>query len=128
MKKKLVIERAALVVLGILLLISVALNVSGVRRDTVAKPQSAMAVYDESELTPDILESRNGRIIIEVITGTCTDYYGNGLTSQGEAISYDLVGGVFPGSQIKTYIIYNPQSNEPDDIVQRYDYVISGGF
>lgn len=128
MKKKFMIERAALVVLGVLLVISVAMNVSVAHHDTVAKPQSAMAVYDEAELTPDILESRNGKIIIEVITGTCMDYYGNGMTSQGEAISYDLVGGIFPGSQIKTYIIYNPQSNEPDDIAQRYDYVVSGGF
>lgn len=91
-------------------------------------------VYDCSELTAEILENRDGKIIIEECIGTVT----NKETGAGKLlnytdpdyyyISYSNVDGIRDGSVVLTYFIYNPDSNYIDDILYRFDYIIEREF
>lgn len=89
-------------------------------------------LYDSSELTADILESRKGTTIIE----RCIGFVTNGQTGDGAIlnaadknynyISYRSIGQEYcDGTVILTYLIYNPDNNYIDDITERYDFVIS---
>lgn len=91
-------------------------------------------VYDCSELTAEILENRDGKIIIEECIGIVT----NKQTGAGKLlnytnpdyyyISYSSVDGIRDGSVVLTYFIYNPDSNYIDDILYRFDYIIDREF
>ena len=89
-------------------------------------------LYDSSELTADILESRKGTTIIE----RCIGFVTNGQTGDGAIlnaadknynyISYRSIDQEYcDGTVILTYLIYNPDNNYIDDIMERYDFVIS---
>lgn len=89
-------------------------------------------LYDSSELTADILESRKGTTIIE----RCIGFVTNGQTGDGAIlnaadknynyISYRSIDQEYcDGTVILTYLIYNPDNNYIDDITERYDFVIS---
>lgn len=89
-------------------------------------------LYDSSELTADILESRKGTTIIE----RCIGFVTNGQTGDGAIlnaadknynyISYRSIDQEYcDGTVILTYLIYNPDNNYIDDITERYDFVVS---
>lgn len=82
-------------------------------------------VYDSSELTEDILANRQGKLIIEKCIGTVTDDEKNGSLEDGSYISYENVDCV-KGDTIITYLIYNPDTNYTDDVVERFDFVQKG--
>ena len=82
-------------------------------------------VYDSSDLTEDVLANRQGRLIIEKCIGTVTDNEKNGSLEDGSYISYADVDCA-KGDTITTYLIYNPETNYTDDVVERFDYVQKG--
>lgn len=79
-------------------------------------------VYDSSELTEDILANRQGKLIIEKCIGTVTDDERNGVLNDGSYISYENVDCT-KGDTITTYLIYNPDTNYTDDVIDRFDFV-----
>ena len=81
--------------------------------------------YDSSELTEDILANRQGKLIIEKCIGTVTDDEKNGVLKDGSYISYADVDCA-KGDTITTYLIYNPETNYTDDVIERFDYVQKG--
>lgn len=82
-------------------------------------------LYDSSELTEDILTNRQGKLIIEKCVGTVTDDEKNGSLEDGSYISYESVDCT-KGDTITTYLIYNPETNYTDDVIERFDYVQKG--
>jgi hypothetical protein len=92
-------------------------------------------VYDASELSTDILESRNGKTIIERCVGFVTDdtdgnEHGvvlNAFDPDFNYIGYRECAEVLclnEGTVVVSYMIYNPDNNFIDDITERYDYVV----
>lgn len=92
----------------------------------LADESATINMYDTANLNAEILENRNGTLIIERCIGKCADIDGNGyvLEFPDEYISYKNVENVKPGDTILTYFIYNPNTNYADDIMYRYDYVL----
>lgn len=79
-------------------------------------------VYDSSELTEDILANRQGKLIIEKCVGTVTDDEKNGSLEDGSYISYADVNCT-KGDSVITYLIYNPDTNYTDDVIERFDFI-----
>lgn len=73
-------------------------------------------------LTP-ILEHRNGKIIIEIVSGVMLDDNGNGKDNAGKYIKYDNQE-FSKGDKIQSIFIYNPETNVNDDILYRIDTLI----
>ena len=86
-------------------------------------------IVEASELDADVLQTRNGKLIIE----RCIGIVDNAETGDGHVlnedpncnyISYRGVPGVLTGNVVCTYFIYNPDTNYIDDILLRFDYII----
>lgn len=76
---------------------------------------------DFNRLT-EVLENRNGKIIIEVSEGVVLDDDGNGSDCLENYIRY---GNEFSiGDRVRSIFVYNPENNAIDDIVYRYDFLI----
>lgn len=71
----------------------------------------------------DALENRNGKITIEVSSGTVLDDAGNGQDICGYYIKYDSER-FSAGDQVQSVFVYNPGTNAIDDIVSRTDTLI----
>lgn len=87
-------------------------------------------IIDTNKLTIEALEHRNGKLIIEKCIGVVEDAAtGKGyvLENPDFYISYKSVNGIKNGNIICTYFIYNPDTNEIDDIISRFDYIIDKG-
>lgn len=86
-------------------------------------------VYDSSDLTEDILANRQGKLIIEKCVGTVSDNEKNGIIQNADSdynyISYADVDCA-KGDTVTTYLIYNPETNYIDDVIERFDYVQKG--
>ena len=78
--------------------------------------------YDYQELL-DVLGTRNGKVIIEVSSGTVLDNEGNGQDICGYYIKYDS-SRFSAGDQVQSVFVYNPETNYIDDIVSRTDTLI----
>jgi uncharacterized protein YabN with tetrapyrrole methylase and pyrophosphatase domain len=87
-----------------------------------------LMVIDESQLTSDILENRNGKIIISRVIGKCINLNCDGVILNPYRdctyISYADVQGVTENSIVVTYYIYNPDNNNVDDVISRVDYIV----
>lgn len=70
----------------------------------------------------EILENRDGKIIIEVSNGTVTDSNGDGIDVCGYYRHYDNRFSV--GDMVQSVFVYNPQNNSVDDILYRVDTLI----
>ena len=105
--------------------------------DSMIQDVNAIEIYDTSELTPQIMANRNGKIIVEKIIGEVTNHNldgkilncdtdNGGYTNKdgGNYISYERVDEAKEGDKILTYYIYNPFSNEQDDVLTRMDFII----
>lgn len=88
-------------------------------------------IYDASELTPEILDDRvdTNTVVIERCIGVVTDKEtGAGMIlnqSGGYYISYRNTPNIQKGSIVVSYMVYNPNNNFVDDIIERYDFVIA---
>lgn len=105
--------------------------------DKVISDINTLEIYDTSELTPQIMANRNGKIIVEKIIGKVTNQKldgeilncnaeDGGYTNKdgGNYISYERVERAREGDKIVTYYIYSPFSNEQDDVLTRLDFII----
>ena len=71
----------------------------------------------------DVLENRNGKIIIEVIEATVLDDEGNGSDQFGFYVKYDSKR-FSKGDKVQSVFVYNPDTNYVDDILYRVDSLI----
>lgn len=71
----------------------------------------------------DALENRNGKIIVEMSSGTVLDDEGNGQDICGYYIKYDSER-FSAGDQVQSVFVYNPETNYIDDIISRTDTLI----
>lgn len=105
--------------------------------DSMIQNVNVIEIYDTSELTPQVMASRSGKIIVEKVIGRVTSDAlggeilncnvndgGYGNKDGGNYISYERVDGVKKGDKIVTYFIYNPFNNEQDDVMTRLDFII----
>lgn len=105
--------------------------------DNMIKDVNTMEIYDTSELTPQIMANRKGKIIVEKIVGKVVNHKldgeilncnvnDGGYTNKdgGNYISYERVDGAKEGDKVLTYYIYNPFTNEQDDVLTRMDFII----
>ena len=113
-------------------------NVSQVEfYDNMIQDVNAIEIYDTSELTPQIMSNRNGKIIVEKVIGKVTNckldgeilncnVNDGGYTNKdgGNYINYERVDGAKQGDKIVTYFIYNPFTNAQDDVLTRLDFII----
>lgn len=86
-----------------------------------------ISIVNSYDLTIEELQSRNGKLIIEVVIGQVDNFVtgaGHQLDNPNYYISYKGVEGISNGNIICTYFIYNPENNYEDDIMYRYDYII----
>lgn len=70
----------------------------------------------------EVLENRNGKIIIEVSEGIVLDDNGNGTDYLGNYIKYRNEFSI--GDRVQSIFVYAPENNRIDDIVYRYDFLI----
>lgn len=89
-------------------------------------------LYDCSDLTAEVLENRKGTTIVERCIGIVTDRRsGDGKVLNlpedcGYYISYrDIYRPISDGTIMLSYMVYNPDNNYIDDIMERYDFVLS---
>lgn len=88
-------------------------------------------LYDSSELTGEMLENRNGDVIVE----RCIGIVENKETGDGRLlnypdpdyyyISYSRMDEVRDGTIVLSYMVYDPDNNYTDGIMERYDFVLS---
>ena len=71
----------------------------------------------------DALENRNGKIIVEMSSGTVLDDEGNGQDICGYYIKYDSER-FSAGNEVQSVFVYNPETNYIDDIISRTDILI----
>lgn len=71
----------------------------------------------------EALENRDGKVIVEVSSGTVLDNEGNGQDICGYYIKYDS-SRFSAGDQVQSVFVYNPETNYIDDIVSRTDTLI----
>ena len=93
-----------------------------------AKGYISTAIFDASELTTEMLESRTPEVaIIERCISIVTNANEEG---DGKMLNYD--GGYYikhdkgieDGTIMLSYFIYNPNTQYYDDIIERYDFVL----
>lgn len=93
---------------------------------TETEKQNNIQIYNSSDLTEGILTNRQGKLIIEKCVGTVIDDEKNGAIQNADSdynyISYANVDCA-KGDTITTYLIYNPNTNYTDDVIERFDYV-----
>lgn len=87
-------------------------------------------LYDSGDLTVEMLENRNGKLIIERCVGIVTDAEtGDGMILNSDPDSYYIlysrVDGVKNGTVVVSYMVYSTTDNFIDGIEERYDYVVS---
>lgn len=105
--------------------------------DNMIKDVDTIEIYDTSELTPQVMANRKGKIIVEKIIGKVTNHKLDGEILNcnfddggyinkdgGNYINYERVDGAKEGDKIVTYYIYSPFSNEQDDVLTRLDFII----
>ena len=87
-------------------------------------------VVDSAELTGDMLRSRNGKIIVEMVAGIVENERGDGtaLNPENSDYAYISYSGVScdPGDMILTFLVYDPATNGEDDVIERIDLNMGG--
>ena len=102
--------------------------------DVITEATDNMTAWDNTEVyftctkadydaMTDILENRNGKIIIEVIETTVSDDEGNASDEFGFYVKYEN-GKYRKGDRVQTVLVYNPDSNFYDDILYTLDTLI----
>lgn len=119
--KTLLLGIAAIIVMLILMLASPS------ESKYYSEANDYIEIVNSYDLTIEELQSRNGKLIIEVVIGQVDNFVtgaGHQLDNPDYYISYKGVDGISNGNIICTYFIYNPENNYEDDIMYRYDYII----
>ena len=93
-----------------------------------AKGYVSSAIFDASELTTEMLESRTPEVVIierciSIVTNAKEEGDGKVLNYDGGYyIKHDK--GIEDGTIMLSYFIYNPNTQYYDDIIERYDFVL----
>ena len=89
-------------------------------------------VYETDEITGDMLEHRNGALICELCVGIVTDAQsgdGRVINTKENYFNYISYRGFdqpyYDGTVVVTYLVYNPENNYVDDVIDRYDFVLT---
>lgn len=127
-QKKTIHEDAKLIFLGIAIVAVLTLLVlCQPKANKYYSKANHIEIVNSYDLTLEELQSRNGKLIIEVVIGQVDNFVtgaGHQLDNPEYYISYSGVEGISNGNIICTYFIYNPENNYEDDIIYRYDYII----
>ena len=93
------------------------------------------AVYNADELTADILTHRNGKIIIERCIGEVTNAStGDGMVLNTDDPEHNYISyrgtdlHLRNGTMVVTFLCYNPETNGEDDVLDRYDYILTRDY
>ena len=81
-------------------------------------------IINTADLAEHDLTSRKGTLLIEVDYGTVLNRKGDGVDDSGNYICYKRLGRLRKGTRIKSYFLYNPDTNYVDDVVYRYDVIL----
>ena len=128
-QKKTPSENAKLILLALAILIVLTVLIFSTPNESkyYSKANDNISIVNSYDLTIEELQSRNGKLIIEVVIGQVDNFVtgaGHQLDNPDFYISYKGIDGISNGNIICTYFIYNPENNYEDDIMYRYDYVI----
>lgn len=128
-QKKTPSENAKLILLSLAILVALSVLIFSAPSESkyYSKANDHISIVNSYDLTIEELQSRNGKLIIEVVIGQVDNFVtgaGHQLDNPDFYISYKGVEGISNGNIICTYFIYNPENNYEDDIVYRYDYII----
>ena len=87
------------------------------------------AIFDASELTTEMLESRTPEVTIierciSIVTNANEEGDGKMLNYEGNEYYIKHDKGIEDGTIMLTYFIYNPNTQYYDDIIERYDFVL----
>lgn len=90
---------------------------------------SGVQIYSSQDLSGEMIEARNGKLLVETVVGTVVDDEGNGKVNEPrdpdyDYISYRYVNGVEKGNTVVSLMLYNPSTDYVDDIIERFDYVM----
>lgn len=92
-------------------------------------------VLDSSEVTDEVLQNRNGVVIIERCFAILTDDDGNARLLNPAYpdrwyISYKWSSepNLKKGTVLVSYMVYNPETSYTDDITERYDFILTRAF
>lgn len=101
-------------------------------------------LVDSSELTTELLENRNGITVIERCIGMAINAEAgdgvilNSSANSGWYIACPTDGCYIPykigdyqmrdGTVFLSYMVYNPDNNYIDDIMERYDFILDRGL
>jgi hypothetical protein len=104
----------------------------------VNKGYKKFNIYDSKTLTAEMLTNRTNlqRTIVERVIGIVTNEEREGdgrvLNQDNEHYYYISYSGCdfeyTTGTIIVTYLMYNPNTNYEDDIIERYDYILDKKF
>ena len=91
---------------------------------------------DSDEISLDFLENRSGEVIVERCYGMAVNKNGDGKVLNAYDEDYDYISyrrcleneQIREGTLMVTYLIYNPDTTYCDDIIERYDCVVSHGM
>ena len=89
---------------------------------------TSYTLLDSSQMSQEVLENRDGVLLIERCIGVAEDAEGNGRVLNAKDPGFDYVSyrGLeipwSPGDTFVTYFIYNPFNNYIDDIIARFDF------
>jgi hypothetical protein len=86
-------------------------------------------IWDSSQLSAEILENRNGNLIIERVVGIVLNDAGDGKVLNTDDpyynyISYRCIGNFRTGDIVVTYLYYNPETGYIDDVIYRSDWTV----
>lgn len=128
-QKKTPSENAKLILLSLAILVALSVLIFSAPSESkyYSKANDNISIINSYDLTIEELQSRNGKLIVEVVIGQVDNFVtgaGHQLDNPNFYISYKGVEGISNGNIICTYFIYNPENNYEDDILYRYDYVI----
>ena len=92
--------------------------------------QYNLNVIDTSKLTYKAITHRKGTVIVERVIGkVITDQKDGRVLNQGANTEYNSISyrsvDCKKGDIIVTYVLYNPETNWDDDVLARWDYVLS---
>lgn len=75
-------------------------------------------IFDNEQIDNDVICNRIGTVIVEIVDGTVVDNNGNGLLDNGGTVSYGGIDGMEIGDRMRTIIVYNPETNYCDDVIE----------
>lgn len=127
MKNRQIVICVAIIFAFIMFIAFIFSSPSEIKYYSEANSKDNIEIINSNDLTIEELQSRNGKLIIEVVIGQVDNFVtgaGHILDNPDYYISYANMNGISNGNIICTYFIYNPENNYEDDIMYRYDYII----